>query len=141
MGKMERAIRVLIGAAMCISISGCNSGSQGTGTTNPSSSHFAYVANCASNNVSMYTINTTTGDLTSTSTISAGPVNPPFGTGPQSVTADPSGKFAYVANSVGSVFMYTINASTGDLTSTGTIAAGTSPIAVVVDPSGMFAYV
>ncbi len=37
--------------------------------------------------------------------------------------------------------MYTINATTGALTSIGTIAAGTSPISMAVDPAGKFAYV
>ncbi len=37
--------------------------------------------------------------------------------------------------------MYTINATTGTLTSIGTIAAGTGPVSVAVDPSGKFAYV
>jgi DNA-binding beta-propeller fold protein YncE len=37
--------------------------------------------------------------------------------------------------------MYTINATTGALTSTGTIAAGTDPVYVAVDPAGNFAYV
>jgi DNA-binding beta-propeller fold protein YncE len=97
MHKMECAIGVLIGAAMGISIYGCHSSSQATGTMNPSSSRFAYVANNASKDISMYTINTTTGILTFTGTISAGTVA--FGTGPESVTADPSGKFVYVPNS------------------------------------------
>ena len=37
--------------------------------------------------------------------------------------------------------MYTIDATTGALTSMGTIAAGTDPVSVAVDPSGKFAYV
>src|SRR5271155_3748980 len=86
-------------------------------------------------NVSMYTIDATTGALTSTGTIAAG-------TDPVSVVVDPSGKFAYVANSSSNdVSMYTINVTTGALTPTGTIAAGAGPVSVVVDPSGKFAYV
>jgi 6-phosphogluconolactonase len=73
-------------------------------------------------NVAMYTINSTTGALTSIGTIAAG-------TDPLSVAVDPAGKFAYVANWTGygyegSVSMYTINATTGALTSIGTIATG-----------------
>jgi len=76
---------------------------------------FVYVANANSNNVSMYTIDATTGALTSTGTI-------PAGTLPKSVTVDPSGKFAYVANNFSnSISMYTINATTGALTLIGTI--------------------
>ena len=59
-----------------------------------------------------------------------------------SVVVHPSGKFAYVANcGSNDVSMYTINATTGALTSIGTIAAGTSPVSMAVDPAGKFAYV
>ena len=86
-------------------------------------------------NVSMYTINTSTGALTSTGTITAG-------LGPVSIAIDPFGKFAYVANSASNnVSMYTIDGTTGALTSIGTIAAGLSPTSITVHPSGKFAYV
>jgi 6-phosphogluconolactonase (cycloisomerase 2 family) len=105
------------------------------------SGKFAYVVNenaGPAGNVSMYTINATTGALTSTGTTAAG-------TDPVSVAVDSAGKFAYVVNenagSVGSVSMYTINAATGALTSTGTIAAGTDPVSMAVDRAGKFAYV
>jgi YVTN family beta-propeller protein len=96
---------------------------------------FVYVANANSNDVSMYTIDATTGALTSTGTIAAG-------TSPSSVAVDPSGKFSYVANSFSNnVSMYTIDATTGVLTSIGAIGAGDYPSSVAVDPSGKFAYV
>jgi YVTN family beta-propeller protein len=85
--------------------------------------------------VSMYTINSTTGALTSIGMIAAG-------TGPDSVAVDPAGKFAYVTNfGSNDVSMYTIDATTGALASIGTIAAGTGPDSVIVDPGGKFAYV
>ena len=67
----------------------------------------------------------------------------------ESVTVDPSGKFAYVAdggdNSDGSkgtkVSMYSIDATTGVLTSIGTIAAGPSPSSITIHPGGKFVYV
>ena len=102
------------------------------------SGKFAYVPN--GDGVAMYTINATTGVLASIGTI-------PVEGSADSVVVDPSGKFVYVASasgtpgSAGSVSMYTINATTGALVSTGTIAAGTGPVSVVVDPSGKFAYV
>src|SRR6267143_4504723 len=110
------------------------------------SGKFAYVANTGCleafvGNVSMYTINSTTGALTSIGS----PVAADFGA--HSVTVDPFGKFVYVANdgdfevTGGSVSMYTINATSGALTSIGTIAAAGRAIAVAVDPSGKFAYV
>jgi YVTN family beta-propeller protein len=106
------------------------------------SGKFAYAANGGGGLtvISMYTINGTTGALTSQGTIAAGGF-------PISVTVDPSGKFAYVANQnstfglAGNVAMFTIDAKTGVLTSIGTIAAGTNPNSVVVDPTGKFAYV
>jgi 6-phosphogluconolactonase len=108
------------------------------------SGKFAYVANeggFAPTGVSMFTINATTGALTSTGTVTA--VGRAF-----SVAVDPTGKFAYVTNSSNSspgesnsVSMYTMNATTGALTSIGTIAAGTDPASVAVDPTGKFAYV
>jgi 6-phosphogluconolactonase len=85
--------------------------------------------------VSMYTINSTTGALTSIGMIAAG-------AGPDSVAVDPSGKFAYVTNfSSKDVSMYTVDATTGALASIGTIAAGASPNSVAVDPADKFAYV
>ena len=115
---------------------------------------FAYVANggCPdtfAGNVSMFGIDGTTGALTSIGS----PVAADFG--PHSVTVDASGKFVYVANdgafevTGGSVSMYTINAATGALTSTGTIDSpcapppspgSCSPFSVAVDPSGKFVY-
>jgi YVTN family beta-propeller protein len=97
---------------------------------------FVYVANANSNNVSMYTIDASTGALTSTGTIAAG-------TSPSSVAVEPSGKFAYVANGGSSdLSMYMIDATNGALTSTGTIAsANGGATSVAVHPSGKFAYV
>ena len=98
---------------------------------------FAYVANSGSNDVSAYTINASTGGLTSVGAPVAA------GTNPYSVTVDPLGKFAFVANHISNnVSAYTINASTGGLTSVGApVAAGTNPYSITVDPSGKFAYV
>src|SRR5579863_1753403 len=87
-----------------------------------------------SSSVSMYTINSTTGALTSLGLIAAG-------TSPDAVAVDPAGKFAYVANfGSNDISMYTIDATTGALASIGTIAAGTGPVSAAVDPAGKFAY-
>jgi 6-phosphogluconolactonase len=121
--------------------------SAGSVTVAPSGK-FVYVTNSGDaydpdyGSIAMYTVNATTGALTSTGTISG---NCPGLCFPSSLVVDPSGKFAYVATGGGSVpynvGMYTIDATTGALTSMGTIAAGTDPVAVAVDPSGKFAYV
>ncbi len=65
-------------------------------------------------------------------------VTPP----PHSVTVDPSGQFAYVANTGSkNISAYAIDSSTGALTNPTTVAAGTNPYSVTVDPTGKFAYV
>ena len=120
-------------------------GSFPTSVTVDPTGKFAYVANNGSDDVSAYTI-TSTGALTQ---IPCGGVagcngnNFLAGTGSYSVTVDPSGQFAYVANFVdNTVSQYTI-AADGSLTamSTATVAAGNGPGSVTVDPSGQFAYV
>jgi 6-phosphogluconolactonase (cycloisomerase 2 family) len=96
---------------------------------------FPYGGSGSSSSISMYSINSTTGDLTSIGTIAAG-------SSPDSVAVDPAGKFAYVTNfGSNDVSMYTFDATTGALTSIGTIATGTDPVSVAVDPAGKFAYV
>jgi YVTN family beta-propeller protein len=109
------------------------------------SGKFAYAADggsfvdgafVGSSSVSMFTIDSTTGVMTSIIGIIAA------GTSPDSVAVDPAGKFVYVANhGSNDVSMYTIDASTGALASIGMIAAGASPDSVAVDPAGKFAYV
>jgi 6-phosphogluconolactonase len=114
------------------------------------SGKFAYATNSgdafdygnnADGSVAMYTINSTTGALTSAGVIPGDCATLCL---PSNVVVDPSGKFAYILNggfgSTG-VVMYTINATTGALTSIGTIAAGDGPNSVAVDPSGKFVYV
>jgi len=103
---------------------------------------FVYVANNAqfsggNGNVSGYTINPGTGTLTAI-------VGSPFPAEllPNSVTVDPSGKFAYMANQGNNVSGYAIDPSTGALTAIAgsPFAAGSTPVSVAVDPSGKFAY-
>ena len=89
----------------------------------------AYVANSGDSTVSAYSINANTGALT--------PVpGSPFVAGlePESVTVNPAGTFAYVANSGGTVSAYSINASTGALTPVpgSPFAAGVEPFSVTV---------
>jgi len=102
---------------------------------------YAYVTNYGNgyNNgsVSQYTISADGGLISmATPTVAAGP-------GSYTVTADPSGKYVYVANYEGNtVSQYTIGADGGLITMpTPTVAAGTGPYSVTVDPSGQYAYV
>jgi 6-phosphogluconolactonase (cycloisomerase 2 family) len=112
---------------------------------------FAYVANefgCAdavNGRVSIYTIDATTGALT--------PVEPALDSndeGSRSVAVDASGKLAYVANwgegdTAGSISAYSIDATSGALTSTAMIYGFCpglcAPWSVAVHPSGKFVYV
>jgi 6-phosphogluconolactonase len=88
------------------------------------------VANFNSNNVSGYTIDPSTWELTA---IVGSPF--PAGVSPHSVAVDPSGKFAYVANEGGNVSGYTIDPSTGALTAIAgsPFPAGSDPFSVVVE--------
>jgi 6-phosphogluconolactonase len=129
-------------------LAACGSGGGGSGSTAASSpTAFAYVT--STNGVSAFTIDASTGALTSVGTVAAG-------NAPSSVTVDPTGKFAYVANSSsGDVSAYNINTSTGALTQidcgggagcnapffSKNFMAGNSPSSVTIDPTGKFAYV
>jgi YVTN family beta-propeller protein len=119
------------------------------------SGKFAYVLNgggVADGTVSMYTINHITGALVSIGS----PVSTNgFGVYAGAIVVDPSGRFVYVTNegdpwgyeegANGSVEIYTIGATTGALTNTGTINGNCpglcDPGPMAVDPSGKFAYV
>jgi 6-phosphogluconolactonase len=123
-------------ALTCVSMLSCTSPRELTGSPG------AYVTNILSNNVWGYRIDPTTGALKPI----AG--SPRTGVDPRSVAVDPSGTFAYVANSEGSqnpgnVVGYTINRTTGELKpiAGSTFPAGRGPQSVAVDRSGTFAYV
>jgi len=88
-------------------------------------------------NVSAFTIDANTGALT--------PVGPPVATGGTisfSVTIDPTGEFAYVANfGSNNVSAFTIDPRTGALTAVGVpVTSGASPSSLAVEPTGRFAY-
>jgi len=97
---------------------------------------FAYVANAGDNTISIYTVNVITGQLRANGYISTG------GFSPVSITVDPY-QIAYVADAVGNLLAYTINAATGALTelSSSPFVAGSLPNAVTVYPIDKFVYV
>jgi 6-phosphogluconolactonase (cycloisomerase 2 family) len=107
---------------------------------------FAYTANntlpgagSGPGNVSVYTIDSSTGALTWVE--NTGNIGIP-GAGPAMVAVDSKGKFAYVAGG-GLATAFTINRTTGVLTPTvpPTFPAGSNTLSVAVDPSGKFVYV
>jgi 6-phosphogluconolactonase (cycloisomerase 2 family) len=108
------------------------------------SGRFAYVVNGGDqaepqyDTVAMFR----TDDLTGQVTAALGTV--PAGNTPESMAVDPTGRFAYVANSGShNVSMYAIEAPTGRLMPLPqkTVAAGREPLAVAVEPTGRFVYV
>jgi 6-phosphogluconolactonase (cycloisomerase 2 family) len=131
--------------ALTVGASAAIGGSVSSIAVDPSA-RFAYVANQSANNISIFNIDSASGNLTTT----VGP-EPTGGTSPQSVIVDPSGRFAYVVNadSSGTVSAYTIGATNGaltridaDPTSPGiqNFAAGAYPRSAAVDPAGRFLY-
>jgi 6-phosphogluconolactonase len=97
---------------------------------------YVYVLHLVSSEISGYSINATTGALTS--------IAAPLATGssPEALAIDPGGKFAYVANFFSNtVSMYSINVANGALTSLGTAPAVGGPRGIAIVPSGKYAYV
>jgi 6-phosphogluconolactonase (cycloisomerase 2 family) len=114
----------------------------GTGITY--SPKFAYVTNLNSDNVSAFSINPANGALAALGTQTYA-----TGVGPFGVTADPRGKFLYVANGISSstgtaarsISAFSIGTD-GTLTSVpgSPFPAGEGTTGIVVDPSGRFLY-
>jgi 6-phosphogluconolactonase (cycloisomerase 2 family) len=99
---------------------------------------FVYVTNRASNNVSAFQIDPTTGRLTSA------PGSPfPTGNRPFAMLVHPTGKFCYVVNlGSDSLSAFTIDPESGSLRPIpgSPFAAGTRPLFPTLDPAGKFLY-
>lgn len=115
-------------------------------TVDPSG-RFAYAANQVSNTVSAYSILSTSGALTP---ITGSPFALPLTSekGPFSVTVEPRGLFAYIANQGSSdIANFLINSTTGGLSNGNSTliyvpgGSGSAPVSVAVDPTGNFVYV
>jgi 6-phosphogluconolactonase (cycloisomerase 2 family) len=111
-----------------------------TAVTTDLTGNFLYATNDVTDNVSVFSINSGSGALTEIS-------GSPFSTeilevGPLSISIDPSGRFAYVANSTDTLSAFDIDSTTGALSlMTGSpFTAGDNPSAVTIDPTGRFVY-
>jgi 6-phosphogluconolactonase len=131
---------------IAIFFAACSAGGDGDGNPPPTGyKYYAYVAggDSYSKQVYAFAINIATGALTA---VAGSPFDAEWG--PNFITVDPSGKFAYVGNSSSFYFSdnvsaFSINARTGALTAIAGspfAAGGMNPHSIKVDPSGKFAY-
>jgi len=106
-----------------------------SGTVDPTG-HFLYVTNQTDGTVSGFTINATSGALTSMGAAT------PAGTTATAIAVAPSGKFAYVACAgADSIPVFNINATSGALSAVaGTPVTSPNPVTITIDASGDFAY-
>ena len=98
-----------------------------------------YVANSGTDNVAVFTIDGTTGALTSNGTGTL-----PANANPSGVAISPNGQFLYVANSgTDNVSVFPIDGNNGTLGVISTTSAipGTAPKGISIEPNGQFLYV
>jgi 6-phosphogluconolactonase (cycloisomerase 2 family) len=129
------AIIVAIGGACGRSLFSSGSSSP-TATNTPGVGSLVYVTNNADGTVSEFTRAQASGLLTPLATANSGAAGGPLG-----IAAAPSGQFLYAVNSADDVHEFSINQSTGELSSTASIAAGSAPQWIALNPKGTFAYV
>lgn len=148
MNRLGLAIFALLLCAGCGSNGNPMAGSTPVPACVPSSSPaFVYVLNYSDATISMYTANSCTGALTSTTPATV-PTGIKTGINAESMVVDHAGRFLYVANLVSNatdaatVSMFTIDPSTGVLTPTtpAMVPTGFFPQGIAVDPSGRFVY-
>ncbi len=102
--------------------------------------NFLYATSGANNLITMYSIDSTSGQLSllSPSTVDAG-INP------FTIAITPNGKFAYVSNATGgnSITQFSVNTTTGQLShlSPSTFATPGLPNGITISSDGRFAYV
>ncbi len=140
-GKVGNGLIIVLYMILMLSLISCSGGSGGSsnGSTSPLLTYtqkFLYVANHESSDVYVYSI-ADDGTLLS--------VGDPVIAGgfPESIAADPLGRFVYVANWDGAINSYSIDNVSGALTEVVVppTTAGSTPESVAVDPSGRFVYV
>ena len=98
---------------------------------------FVYVAHQSNYNyaVTVYSVNPATGALTLLQTLTNAI------TSPSGIVIDPSGRFAYAISQNGGISAFAINASTGLLTTIGSVGTGGATFAIAVNPNGQYLYV
>lgn len=94
-------------------------------------SRFAYVVNRLDNTVSMYTIDSSTGNLTLNATATNPTATIPTGTEPFRIDFDPTGKFVYVTNEQSATSIYTVNGD-GTLTNAGLTGVATGALSTAI---------
>ena len=94
-------------------------------------SRFAYVVNRLDNTVSMYTIDSSTGNLTLNATATNPTATIPTGTEPFRIDFDPTGKFVYVTNEQSATSIYTVNGD-GTLTNAGLTGVKTGALSTAI---------
>jgi 6-phosphogluconolactonase len=143
-------------AILCLMVvlgAGCGGNPTPPSTTTTSSacvpaspSEFSYVLTGYA--VSMFTVNSCTGQFTAMTPASVATGYSYPQQGAEQMVVDPLGRFAYVASLVSNVSdlstisMYTINPTTGVLTPTtpATVPTGWCPQGIAIDPLGRFVY-
>lgn len=96
---------------------------------------FVYVAHASGFAITVYSVNPANGALTLRQTLSNAI------TSPSGMVIDPSGRFAYAISENGGVSAFGISASTGLLTTIGSVGTGGATFAIVVHPNGQYVYV
>jgi 6-phosphogluconolactonase (cycloisomerase 2 family) len=92
---------------------------------------FVYVAHSSSNfAITVYSANPANGALTLQQTLANAILSP------SGIVIDPSGRFAYAISQTGGVSAFAINASTGVLTTIGSVAIGGAAFAIAAHPNG-----
>lgn len=115
-----------------------STGSAPLGIAVDPSGRFLYVSNSSAtttNNISIFSINSSTGNLTAIGNATTGVTNAAF------IRIDPTGNFLAVSAPTpgpNNVYLFSINQSTGLLTLIQTIAAGTTAWGLAFDPRGSF---
>ncbi len=127
-----------IGGLTLLALSACDGQSGGSSAgvvSTPADVHrVAYVAYVNEGTLSLYAVDSAASRLHDKSETEAG--------GPLTVSVDPTGKFAYVANEAANeISVYRIDPGTGALTPVGVPVFAPHPRSVSVERSGKFVYV